>query len=206
MSLFVIEEGMKVACYVRVSSIGQNEASQKSELKKFCANHGYEPVWYIDKSSGMNMERPEFQRLQQDIFNGEVKVVVVYKLDRLSRSLTDGLNVLSAWLEKGIRLVATSQQFDFQGSVGKLIASVLLAVGEMENETRRERQAIGIENAKQRNVYKGRKVGATKSNPERALKLRGEGKKLNEIAAIMKVSQSTVQRYLKPSNVLSSAV
>ena len=187
---------MKVACYVRVSSVSQNEESQVNELSTYCKNHGFEPVWFIDKATGMNLERPAFEAMQAQLFSGEFKIVIVYKLDRLSRSLSDGLIVLSDWLNRGIRLVATSQQFDFDGAIGKLLASVLLAVGEMEQETRKERQAIGVENAKRQGVYKGRKVGSTKGSPEQAKNLRLEGKKIKEIASIMGVGVSTVRRYL----------
>lgn len=187
----------KVACYIRVSSVGQNEESQIAELKDYCVNHGLEPVFFIDKSTGTNLARPAFEEMQRGLFSGKYKTVIVYKLDRLSRSLIDGLTVISDWLSKGIRLVSTSQQFDFSGAVGKMLSAVLLSVAEMENETRRERQAIGIANAKKKGVYKGRKVGATKAKPMEAKKLRAEGKKLKEIAAIMEISMPTVQRYLK---------
>lgn len=187
----------KVACYVRVSSVGQNEEAQVNELKTYCQNHGFEPVWFIDKATGTNLSRPFFEEMQSKLFMGEFKTVIVYKLDRLSRSLLDGLTVISDWLGRGIRLVSTSQQFDFSGAIGKLLSAVLLSVAEMENETRRERQAIGIENAKKKGVYKGRKTGTTKANPALARKLRDEGKKLREIAAIMDTAMSTVQRYLK---------
>jgi DNA invertase Pin-like site-specific DNA recombinase len=188
---------MKVACYIRVSTVGQNEESQKNAIQTYCENHNFEPVFYIDKASGTNMNRPAFEKMQQDLFEGSVKTVLVYKLDRLSRNISDGLQVLSSWLEKEIRIISISQQFDFKGAIGKMIASVLLGVAEMENETRKERQALGIELAKTKGVYKGRKSGATKSKPTQAIKLRDEGKKLSEIAKIMDVSLSTIQRYLK---------
>lgn len=187
----------KAACYVRVSSLFQNEQSQINEITKFCRNHNLEPVWFIDKSTGTNLNRKAFEKMQKELFNGEFDTVLVYKLDRLSRSLLDGLNVISDWLSKGIRLVSTSQQFDLSGTMGKMLSAVLFSIAEMENETRRERQAIGIENAKRQGVYKGRKVGATKAKPLVAQKLRVEGKKLSEISAIMCASVSTVQRYLK---------
>ena len=66
----------------------------------------------------------------------------------------------------------------------------------MEQETRRERQAVGIETAKQRGVYIGRKPGTTKAKPMRARELRSRGFNDSEIAAALKVSRRTVQRYL----------
>lgn len=188
---------MKVACYVRVSTFGQNQESQVKELEAYCLAHGMTPVFFIDKATGTNLQRPAFEELEAELFHGCFDTVVVYKIDRLSRSLQDGITVLSQWLSKGIRLISTSQRFDFSGPVGKLMASLLLGIAEMENELRRERQAAGIANAKQKGIYKGRKQGATKANPARAAKLRSEGKKLQEIALIMGMGISSVQRYLK---------
>lgn len=188
-----------VAAYVRVSTFGQNLESQQKELEAYCAAQGMKPVFFIDTATGTNLQRPAFEKLEAAIFDGQFDTVLVYKIDRLSRSLLDGITVLSSWLNRGVRLISTSQRFDFSGAVGKMMASLLLSVAEMENDTRRERQAIGIKNAKAKGAYRGRAVGATKAQPAKAAKLRAEGKKLNEIAAIMGIGISSVQRYLKPS-------
>jgi len=190
-----------IAVYVRVSTHEQNEAGQKAEVQRWLTGNGIDPSntrWFEDKSTGDNLQRPGFEKLQQAIFNGEVSTVVVYKLDRLSRKLKEGINVLCDWCDKGLRVVSVTQQIDFNGTVGKMIASVLLGVAEMEQETRRERQAVGIEQAKLAGKYKGRKRGAFKSgaSPERAKELRDKGLKIEEIAALLKVTRQTVHRYL----------
>ena len=190
---------MTTAAYVRVSTVGQNESGQRRDVRKWLEANGVDGVkWYVDKSTGDNLYRPEFERLQQAIFNGEVKTVVVYKLDRLSRSLADGIATLTDWLGKGVRVVSVTQQLDFSGATGKLIAAVLFAVAEMEQETRRERQAAGIAVAKEKGVYTGRKAGAVKKGvkPARAAQLRDKGATYAEIAQSMNVSQGTVRRYL----------
>lgn len=89
-----------------------------------------------------------------------------------------------------------TQQIDFNGAAGKLIASVLFAVAEMEQETRRERQRAGIDAAKERGVYQGRKPGSTKGKSTDAKKLREKGLTLDQIATAIGVSRSTVYRYL----------
>ena len=174
---------------------------QKREINRWLNGNGTDDSdvrWYIDKATGTNLDRPEFERLQADVFNGEIKTIVVWKLDRLSRSLRDGINVLADWCDKGLRVVSVTQQIDFNGAVGKMLAAVLLGVAEMEQETRRERQAAGIEAAKERGVYKGRTQGATKKgvNPKRAEKLREKGLTYGEISQAMGVSTSSVRRYL----------
>jgi DNA invertase Pin-like site-specific DNA recombinase len=187
-----------IAVYIRVSTTGQNIAGQKREIERWIKSHDHKEVrWFIDKSSGTNLDRPAFDALQESIFNGEIKTVVVWKLDRLSRNLRDGINTLVNWCENGLRVVSVTQQLDFNGSTGRLIAAVLFAVSEMEQEIRRERQLAGIIAAKENGVYLGRKKGTYKEKPNRALELRNNGLKDSEIATSLGVSRSTVQRYLK---------
>ena len=191
---------MTVAVYVRVSTSSQNEAEQKRDITKWLTGNGINLVsvqWYIDKESGQTLKQPEFELLQRDIFNGAIKTVVVYKLDRLSRSLKDGIDVLCSWCQKGIRVVSTSQQIDFTGAMGQLVAAVLFAVAQFETETRRERQAAGIAVAKEKGAYRGRLRGATKAgvNPARAAELRAKGLTHAEVAKSMGISLSTAFRY-----------
>ena len=193
------------AIYIRVSTVGQNDEGQKREISRWLDGNSVDQSkvkWYVDKSTGDNLERPEFERLQRDIFNGEVKTVVCWKLDRISRSLKDGIEVLCDWCEKGIRVVSVTQQIDFNGAAGKLIAAVLFAVASMEQETRRERQAAGIAVAKERGAYKGRPKGATKAgiDTDRAVELREQGLTQAEIAKSLGVSVSSVRRYLKTAS------
>ena len=188
---------MATAIYIRVSTTGQKAASQKREIQRWLDGHGINEVtWFIDRKSGDNLKRPGFEKLQQAIFAGEVDTVVVYKLDRISRSLKDGINTLVGWCEAGIRVVSVTQQLDFNGATGQLVASVLFAVAQMEQETRRERQAAGIAAARESGKYLGRKSGTTKAKPARAVQLRERGLTDGEIATAMGVSRRTVQRYL----------
>jgi len=189
-----------VACYVRVSTVGQNQAGQKREIKRWLEGNGIDPNsvgWFVDKESGDSLARPGFEKLQTAIFNGEVGTVVVWKLDRLSRKLRDGINTLCDWCERGLRVVSVTQQIDFNGTVGKMLAAVLLGVAEMEQETRRERQRAGIEAAKANGVYLGRKPGTTKAKPARAKALLERGNTHEEIATSLGVSRRTVIRYLQ---------
>lgn len=191
---------MTTGVYVRVSSTSQNEAGQRHELQRWLTGQGIQDaIWFVDKESGSTLARPAFDKLQRDIFNGKVKCVVVWKLDRLSRSLKDGISVLCEWCDKGIRVVSVTQMIDFNGAVGKLIAAVLFAVAQLENETRRERQAAGIAVAKEKGVYTGRKKGAVKLGVDqgRAVELRRQGLTYTEIAQALGVSVSSVRRYLR---------
>ena len=193
------------AIYVRISDASQNAASQKREIGRWLDGNSVDRSkvkWYIDTACGDNLQRPEFEKLQRNIFDGLIGTVVVWKLDRLSRSLQDGINTLCDLCDRGIRVVSVTQQLDFNGAAGKLVASVLFAVAQMESETRRERQAAGIAAAKARGVYKGRPKGCTKAgiDTSRAATLRQQGLTKHEIAKAMGVSVSSVRRYLKSPN------
>jgi DNA invertase Pin-like site-specific DNA recombinase len=190
---------MKVACYVRVSTRRQKDDAQRAEIQKWLDGQGIaseQVEWYADKETGKTLQRPAFERLQQDIFLGTVKTVVMWKLDRLSRRLRDGVNTLADWCERGLKLVVVTQQIELNGPVGRMIAAVLLGLAEIELEYRKERQTAGIEVAKQKGVYKGRRKGTTKSKPDRARELRDKGLTAAEIAQAMGVSLRTVFRYL----------
>src|SRR4051794_41412362 len=100
-------------------------------------------------------------------------MVVVWKLDRVSRRQRDGVNLLADWCERGVRVVAVTQQIDLSGTVGRMVASVLFGLAEIESEYRLERQAAGVAGAKERGAYRGRRRGTTKAGPPPAGELRG---------------------------------
>jgi DNA invertase Pin-like site-specific DNA recombinase len=191
---------MRIGVYVRVSSHSQKGDSQRTEIQRWLEAHGYDfdaVQWFEDHESGATLTRTGLNALQEAIFAGTVKTVIVWKLDRIARSMREGINILSRWCECGVRVVSVTQQIDLSGTVGHLVAGVLFAVAEIELEHVRERQAAGVALAKQRGVYKGRKRGTFKARPERARELRKKGMSLSEIAQALKVDRRTVTRYLK---------
>ena len=188
-----------IACYCRVSSASQKTDSQKPEIGRWLDGNRIDPStvgWFEDKESGKTLRRPAFDRLQKAIFAGTITTVVVWKLDRISRGQRDGVNLLADWCERGVRLVAVTQQIDLSGSVGRMVAIVLFGLAEIETEYRRERQAAGIAEAKKRGVYRGRDRGTTKAPARRALELRSRGLTVQEIATALGVSRRTAFRYL----------
>src|SRR5690606_29923033 len=107
---------MTIAAYVRVSSYRQKDDSQRAEIQKWMDANGIDPEqveWYADKESGRTTKRPAFDRLQGDIFSGKVKTVVLWKLDRLSRRLQDGVTILADWADRGLKIVVVTQQLEF---------------------------------------------------------------------------------------------
>ena len=194
---------MTTATYLRVSSKDQNTGSQRAEIEHYLRTSGIDPesvTWYEDQETGTTLARPAFQQLQKDIFTGKVKTVIVWKLDRLSRRLRDGVNLLADWTERNIRIVVVTQQLDLSGPIGRMIAAVMLGLAEIELESIRQRQKAGIALARQRGVYKGRQPGARKASPERARELADKGNTQSEIANALKISERTVARYLQPQD------
>ena len=108
------------------------------------------------------------------------------------------MNLLCDWSERGVRFVSVTQQIDVSGTMGRMVAALLLGLAELEWEYRKERQSAGIAVAKRNGVYQGRKAGATKGTPGRARELRVKGLTAPEIAAAMGCSVRTVFRYLGP--------
>jgi DNA invertase Pin-like site-specific DNA recombinase len=188
-----------IACYCRVSARDQKHDSQKAAISRWLRDQRIPRAkvqWFEDKETGTSLQRPAFDRLQRAIFAGTVKTVVVWKLDRLSRRQYEGVTLLAAWCEQGVRVVSVTQQIDLTGAVGRMLASVMFGLAEIEQEYRRERQAAGIAVAKRKGIYRGRAKGTTKGNPVRAQTLRTRGFSAPEIATALGVSPRTVFRYL----------
>jgi DNA invertase Pin-like site-specific DNA recombinase len=93
-----MRDAMKSAVYIRVSTLDQASGakSQEHAINRYLKAHGLKAKWFRDTMSGSTTDRPAFAKLQKAIFNGEVSTVVVWKLDRLSRSLI-ALSPLAIW-------------------------------------------------------------------------------------------------------------
>src|SRR6202140_3895616 len=89
--------------------------------------------------SGAGMERPGLQQLLANIHQGLVDTVVVYKVDRLTRSLTDFARMVELFDSKGVSFVAVTQQFNTTTSMGRLTLNVLLSFAQFEREVIGER-------------------------------------------------------------------
>jgi DNA invertase Pin-like site-specific DNA recombinase len=191
---------MTLAAYIRISDPDQNIESQREAIERWLVNNGHDlkqVKWFEDQYTGRTTDRPAFRKLQAAVFNGEVKTVVIWKLNRIARSLREGVQVLGDWCNKGVRVVCITQQIDLSGTMGQILASVMFGMAEMELENNKEDQRRGIEAAQKKGVYTGRKKGTLKAKPERAKMLKAQGLTAKEIAQSLGVGESTVWRYLK---------
>lgn len=189
---------MTIACYCRVSPNSKSEAAQRREINKWLADHRInQPVhWFVDKHGE---DLTELRQLRSDIANGAIRTIIVCSIDRLSLSFSDGVAVLSGLLEQGIRVVATSQKIDIDGKANPSAASLVNAVAQMAFELHREKHIAGVEAAKKRGAFKGRKKGALKDSngPAKVAELRAEGLTYNAICQKLGISKPTVIRYLR---------
>jgi site-specific DNA recombinase len=105
--------------------------------------------------SGGNMERPALQRLLADIKAGEVDCVVVYKVDRLSRSLLDFARMMETFEQYDVTFVSVTQQFNTAHSMGRLLLNVLLSFAQFEREIISERTRDKIAAARRKGKWSG---------------------------------------------------
>ncbi len=114
------------------------------------------PTFYDDGGfSGGNIERPALKQLLLDIDQKKVNVVVVYKVDRLTRSLADFAKIVEQFDAKGISFVSVTQQFNTTSSMGRLTLNVLLSFAQFEREVTGERIRDKIAASKQKGLWMG---------------------------------------------------
>lgn len=105
--------------------------------------------------TGANLERPAFRRLMADIAAGKIDVVVVYKVDRLSRSLLDFAQVIRAFEQHGAAFVSVTQSFSTADAIGRLVLNLLMSFAEFEREMIAERTRDKIAASRRRGKWTG---------------------------------------------------
>ena len=158
---------LRCAIYTRKSSEeGLEQAfnsldAQREACAAFILSQKHEgwavlPTLYDDGGfSGGTMDRPALQRLLDDIRAGKVDVVVVYKIDRLTRSLFDFAKIVEAFDVRGVSFVSITQQFNTTTSMGRLTLNVLLSFAQFEREVAGERIRDKIAASKKKGMWMG---------------------------------------------------
>lgn len=187
----------RVAFYARVSTDKQTTEVQKREITEFLKS---KPEFnlvnsYCDEGfSGSKVKRPELDKLLIAARNNEFDVIVIWKLDRLARSLKHLVSLVNEFKDLGIELISLTDGIDFTTAQGRLMFGIFASLAEFERELIRERVKAGLDNAK----AKGRKLGRTKIRDDEAiLKLRSEGLSVRKIAKHLSISTGQVQRSIK---------
>ena len=140
------------AIYIRVSTEAQREEgysidAQKEMLTAHCVSKGLKNyAYYIDGGfTGSNIERPQMQLLISDIKQGKISHVIVYKLDRLSRSQKDTLYLIEdVFNPHGVDFISMNESMDTSTPLGRLMLGILSAFAQLERENIRERTRMGM--------------------------------------------------------------
>ena len=154
--------------------------AQREACEAFTASQRHEG-WHVLAAhyddggfSGGTMDRPALQRLLADIAAGKVDVVVVYKIDRLTRSLFDFAKIVEAFDAKGVSFVSVTQQFNTTTSMGRLTLNVLLSFAQFEREVTSERIRDKIAASKQKGMWMGGAVPLGYDAIDRKLRINAE--------------------------------
>lgn len=131
-----MEEPIKVGIYARQSTEKQESLEfQLESIRNYCKNKNYEIVGeYQDIMSGKTDSRPEFNKMLEDIRQGKMKAVIVYKLDRIGRSMQHLLNLFEEFKNDGVDFISITQNFNTITPEGKLMLRMLMILAEYERE------------------------------------------------------------------------
>jgi DNA invertase Pin-like site-specific DNA recombinase len=178
--------------YARVSTQDQNLDLQTDELTKL----GCQKIYQEKVSSGK--ERPQLIKMIENLREGDS--VMVWKLDRLARSLKELINLVEILRVKKVNFTSIKDSIDTSTVQGRLLLNIFGSLAEFERDIIRERTKAGLSAAKARGRMGGKKKGLSpeaKKKAETAVMLYKQKKSAVEIAGIIGVGRATVYRYLE---------
>lgn len=194
---------MKIG-YARVSTKDQNLDLQLDALRKAgCAD----TYIYKEEISGASKERPQLKKLLEQV--REDDVVVIWKLDRLGRSLADLVHLVTEIQGKGAGLLSLQDSIDTTTPQGKLTFHLFAAIAEFERDLIRERTKAGLDSARARGRRGGRPSGLSKEGQIKAaavVSLYGQKRSVAEICATLSISKKTLYKYLRLTSHLPKIV
>ena len=194
---------MKVALYARVSKSdkSQNPENQLIKLRKYAKDLGYEVYKeYTDERSGADAHRPDLDRMMADARGHRFSTIVVVKIDRIARSMSNLHKLLDELETFSIKFHCVDQpEISTDTPMGKLLMNVLGAIAEFERELIRERTLDGLARA----VAGGSKLGRKpkKINMKRVKELKAEGWGIRRIAKELNIAPDTLRRGLTKEGV-----
>jgi len=180
--------------YARVSTEDQDTAIQEAALRQA----GCERI-YTEKASGGRWDRPELHRALEQLRPGDV--LMVWKLDRLSRSLKDLLHLIERVEKAGAGFRSLTEAIDTTGAAGRMLMQILGAIGEFERAMIRERTRAGLDAAREKGRIGGRRSKLNQEQKEEARRMVASGEKsAADVARLFNVHPSTISRLMdKPA-------
>ncbi|WP_243549979.1 recombinase family protein [Priestia megaterium] len=183
--------------YARVSTTGQNLATQLEALKKA----GCETI-IEEKVIGVAKKKERLDALLNDLQEGDT--LIVSRMDRLGRSTVQLLQLVEEFEERGVHLVILDLNIDTRTHTGKFFLTVMAGFSELERTIIKEKTAAGIELAKKQGKYKGRPKKYTDKNTslQHALELyQTTDKTVKAICSITKVGRTTLYDAIKEKGI-----
>ncbi|MBD2700172.1 recombinase family protein [Spirosoma sp. BT702] len=180
--------------YARVSTQDQNLSLQLDALK----SAGCDKI-YQEKASGAKADRPELTRLLEHVREGDT--IVIWKLDRLGRSLPNLVELVTSLQARGVGLVTLNGPIDTTTAQGKFTFQIFAVLAEYERELIRERTKAGLASARRQGKKLGRKEGLSEEAEKTARvaesMYRENVYSVQEIAKRLTISKTTLYKYLK---------
>lgn len=177
--------------YARVSTKDQKLQLQKDALYEI----GCEKI-FVDKISGNNSDRPGLIKTLEFIRKGDI--LVIWRLDRLSRSLKDLINLMNLLESKSIGLKSIKECIDTNSISGKLFFHIFSALAEFERNVISERTRAGLQAARDKGCIIGRPKSLNENKKNILLELYQDKKNsISSICKKMKISKTTLYKYIK---------
>jgi DNA invertase Pin-like site-specific DNA recombinase len=181
--------GLKIG-YARVSTDDQNLSLQREALLVDGCDQIYEEM-----ASGKNSERPELKNCLKALRSGDT--LIVWKLDRLGRSLVDLISIVNSLPEKGVFFESLTEKIDTSSTAGKLIFHIFAVLADYERGLIRERTLAGLKAARNKGIIGGRPAKIDGQQIEEARKMVNSGLSVTRVAKMLNISRATLYSKLK---------
>ena len=183
------------AIYARVSTLDQHPENQLHELREFAKRNGISIYKeYIDHASGADETRPGLNDLLIDARRNRFDIVLIWKLDRLGRSLQHLIQLSQEFKQLNIELKSSTQDIDTTTPMGKYFYQNMGALAELERELIRERIFLGLDRAKREGKHCGRPQGSKDKHPRKKSgyynRWMREGKKPSQLKRIKSLPEN----------------
>lgn len=183
-------EPPRLVGYARVSTDIQTSRLQIDALKAAGCERIFE-----DKESGALRSRPKLDRALAELRAGDT--LVVWRLDRLGRSLRHLLEISEMLRDRGAALRSLSERIDTAKAAGKMLYTILGAVAQFERDVLRERTVAGMRAAQSRGEHIGRPSALKPAQVREARKMLDRGESPSHVARLMRVGRSTLYRAIR---------
>ena len=182
---------MKAALYARVSTTDQTCENQLADLRRFVAGRGWEAVEFVDHAvSGSRESRPSLDRLMAAARRRQIDAVVVWRLDRLGRSLRHLVTSLEELQSLGVAFVSLGEGIDATTPAGRLLGHLLASIAQFERDRVSERVRAGLARARNQGKRLGRPRRRVSESDLEAV----AGLSLRAAATKLRVSKSVIHR------------